>query len=240
MIVSWFSAGVSSAVATKLAIDRIDRIIYTHIEDQHPDTLRFVSDCALWFGKPVEITQSPLKNVENACLAAGGRGYINGPQGAACTRLLKRKLRMRFEYDLAQDIPLTYVWGMDSTESLRCLRLQSSMPNMEHLFPLVAQGIDKVKAHQILKASGIERPKMYALGYPNNNCIGCVKGGKGYWNRIRRDFPEVFSARASLERRIGNSCIKGVFLDELCPSEGRFEAPIVEDCGIFCDLLSLE
>jgi hypothetical protein len=38
--VSWFSAGVSSAVATKLEIESIDRIIYTHIHDQHPDTLR--------------------------------------------------------------------------------------------------------------------------------------------------------------------------------------------------------
>ncbi len=37
---------------------------------------------------------------------------------------------------------------------------------------------------------------MYDLGYPNNNCIGCVKGGMGYWNKIRKDFPEVFQKRA--------------------------------------------
>jgi hypothetical protein len=53
--VAWFSAGVSSAVATKLMIDEIDQILYTHIDDQHPDTLRFVRDCESWFGKPVEI-----------------------------------------------------------------------------------------------------------------------------------------------------------------------------------------
>ncbi len=43
--VSWFSAGVSSAVATKLAIDEIDEIIYIHIEDHHPDNMRFIGDC---------------------------------------------------------------------------------------------------------------------------------------------------------------------------------------------------
>ena len=32
---------------------------------------------------------------------------------------------------------------------------------------------------------------MYDLGYPNNNCIGCIKGGMGYWNRIRKDFPDI-------------------------------------------------
>ena len=39
MIVSWFSAGVSSAVATKLTVEKYGKIkiIYTHIEDQHED-----------------------------------------------------------------------------------------------------------------------------------------------------------------------------------------------------------
>jgi hypothetical protein len=67
--VSYFSAGVSSAVATKLMIDQIDRIFYTHIDDQHPDTMRFVKDCEAWFGKPVEIWQSTLfKTVDEVCL----------------------------------------------------------------------------------------------------------------------------------------------------------------------------
>ncbi|MDR9502680.1 MAG: hypothetical protein RI601_12885, partial [Desulfurivibrionaceae bacterium] len=64
--VAFFSAGVSSAVATKLVTDQVDRIIYTHINDQHPDTMRFVKDCEDWFGKPVEIIQSPCKTVESA------------------------------------------------------------------------------------------------------------------------------------------------------------------------------
>ncbi len=55
MTVSWFSAGVSSAVATKLLIDEIDSVHYVHIDDQHPDTLRFVADCERWFGKPIEM-----------------------------------------------------------------------------------------------------------------------------------------------------------------------------------------
>lgn len=52
--ISWFSAGVSSAVATKLAINQIDKIIYTHIDDQHPDSLRFIEECEQWFGKKIE------------------------------------------------------------------------------------------------------------------------------------------------------------------------------------------
>ena len=35
----WFSAGVSSAVACKMAIKEIDEIYYIHINDQHFECL---------------------------------------------------------------------------------------------------------------------------------------------------------------------------------------------------------
>ena len=104
---------------------------------------------------------------------------------------------------------------------------------------LIERGIGKAEAHEILRASGIKRPAMYELGYHNNNCVGCVKGGMGYWNKIRVDFPDVFEARAKLEREVGASCINGVYLDELDPERGRHDGPIVDDCGIMCELQSL-
>ena len=77
---------------------------------------------------------------------------------------------------------------------------------------------------------------MYDLGYSNNNCIGCVKGGKGYWNKIRQDFPDHFDKMAKAERLVGNSCIRNVFLDELDPEAGRQSKMIMPDCGNFCDI----
>lgn len=44
---------------------------------------------------------------------------------------------------------------------------------------------------------------MYRLGYDNANCIGCVKGGEGYWRAIREDFPEQFEATCLLQDEIG-------------------------------------
>ena len=80
---------------------------------------------------------------------------------------------------------------------------------------------------------------MYDLGYPNNNCVGCVKGGQGYWNKIRVDFPEVFAARAAMEREIGATCINGTYLDELDPNAGRNKKIILDDCGILCEAMQL-
>ena len=236
--VSWFSAGVSSAVATRLAIDEIDEVFYIHIDDQHPDTLRFVRECEAWFGKPITILQSPYKCVAHAVYAGGSR-YINGPRGANCTRWLKKRVRKDWECDRKNEMRLRYVWGMDSTEKHRADRIVETMRDFDHSFPLIERGIGKAEAHEILRASGIKRPAMYELGYHNNNCVGCVKGGMGYWNKIRVDFPDVFAARAKLERELGASCINGVYLDELDPERGRHDGPIVDDCGIMCELQSL-
>jgi hypothetical protein len=235
LTVSYFSAGVSSAVATKLAIKEIDRIMYTHIDDQHPDSMRFVKDCEAWFGKPVEIWQSPLKSVDGACRYAR---FIASPKGAACTKRLKRLLRKQFEYE--NEGRMRIIWGLDCSkkERKRAWDITQNMPYHQHWFPLIDDKITKSKAHRILKASGIKRPTMYDLGYHNNNCIGCVKGGMGYWNHIRVDFPEVFASRAKLERDIGHS-ICDVYLDELDPERGRHAPPIVEDCGLFCETMMI-
>ena len=238
LTVAWFSAGVSSAVSTKLVIDEVDRIIYTHIDDQHPDTMRFLKDCEQWFGKEIEILQSPYKDVETACFMSGGRGYVNGPGGAACTKFLKRRVRKTWEMDHG-GTQLRYVWGMDYGEKQRCDRLHETMPDQEHVFPLVERKLSKEQAHEILAASGIKRPAMYDLGYQNNNCIGCLKGGKSYWNAIRRDWPDVFEKRAKMERKIQATCIKDVYLDELDPEAGRHQPPIVGDCGILCEVMAL-
>jgi len=230
--IAWFSGGVSSAVSIKLIVDKIDQIIYQHIDDQHPDTLRFIKDCEVWFGKPVEIIQHAYKSVENACRM---QNFINSPHGAGCTRTLKRRLRMEWELEHRFFNWFTYVWGIDKEEAERAERLKLNMPEEEHLFPLIDRGLTKQDAHGILKESGIKRPKMYDLGYPNNNCVGCVKGGMGYWNKIRIDFPEVFASRAKMERLIGASCINGIYLDELNPQRGIEPIPIVQDCGAMCE-----
>ena len=234
MIVSWFSTGVSSFIATYIEKDNIDKIMYTHIEDQHPDTMRFLRDCEKALGKEIEILQSPYRNVSNVIKQFR---FINSPYGAKCTQILKKRVRKEWE-DKHKGEKLTYIWGYDIEERHRAERLLESMPQFEHKFPLIERGLKKEDCHGISRELGIKRPAMYDLGYKNNNCIGCVKGGMGYWNRIRIDFPEVFKARAEQEREIGATCIKGVYLDELDPNRGRLEEEVMEECNIMCQLQS--
>ncbi len=230
MKVVWLSAGVSSFIAGYLSKD-VDKFIYIDIDNQHPDSLRFIKDCEKVLERPIEILKSEYSSVENVIRKVKA---VNTPYGAPCTRILKKLVRQQWEQEHKYD--LTYVWGFDCNESKRAERLKNTMFEFNHEFPLIDNCISKEEAHGILKRLGIKRPVMYDLGYNNNNCVGCVKGGMGYWNKIRNDFPDVFDHMAKLEREIGYSCIKGVFLDELDPNRGRMTTEIMPECGIACEL----
>lgn len=229
MKVSWLSGGASSFVAAYLA--KPDRAIYINVANQHPDTLRFIADCAERLECPVEII-GDFRYRQSVDEVIAKRRYINGPAGAACTTELKKRVRQEWERKNATT-DMVYVWGFDADERKRAERTRTASEfGVE--FPLIERNLTKKDVHAICDELGLKRPAMYDLGYANNNCIGCVKGGRGYWNRIRRDFPEVFERRAKQEREIGHSCIKGVFLDELDPASGRMETEIMPSCSFDC------
>ena len=238
LTVSWLSAGVSSFIATYLIKDDIDEIYYIDIDDQHPDSMRFIKDCEKLLGKEIKILKDKIYgSVENACKAGGiirsaRTGY------AFCTDYLKKRVRKeQFEY-YHQNDEVTYVWGIDCSahERVRAGRIVEAQPNFKHRFPLIEKNLTKQDCHAMLRRLCLKRPLMYDLGYQNNNCIGCVKGGMGYWNKIRKDFPEVFESRAKLEREINSRILKECYLDELDPTRGNMAAEIMEECSIFCEI----
>lgn len=232
--VCWISAGVSSFIAGYLVKDTVDKFIYIDVDDQHPDSLRFIKECEYQLGKPIEILKSPLANVENACKSMG---IIGNPRTGlqVCTNLLKKRVRKEWE-EQHKDYSITYVWGFDANEKHRAERMLEAMPQFEHIFPLIKKNYSKKEAHYLCEKLGVKRPIMYDLGYNNNNCIGCVRGGMGYWNKIRVDFPDVFEQRAKLERQLGYSILKECYLDELDSNRGRMSDEIMPECNIFCQL----
>jgi hypothetical protein len=83
---------------------------------------------------------------------------------------------------------------------------------------------------------------MYLLGFPNANCIGCVKATKpSYWNLVRKEFPDVFKERSEQSRRLGCKLVRvrgeRIFLDELKLSDAGQRMKPVEpyQCSLFCD-----
>ncbi len=237
VIISWWSAGVTSAVATKIAIDEhgIDNVlpIYFHIDSAHEDNVRFKKECEEWYGKEI-ITRKSHNRADQFDVILKDK-YVNGPAGARCTLVLKKHVRQKIEKELSYT---GQVFGFEYTkkEVNRAIRFKEQYPEAKPLFPLIEQKMTKPESLYFLEKQGIKRPTMYTLGYGNNNCIGCVKGGMGYWNKIKVDFPSHFKRMAEAEREVGRSCLKHKFLDELSAEEGRKQKIIMADCGNFCDI----
>lgn len=156
--VCWLSAGVSSFVAGYLAGD-VDEFIYIDIDNQHPDSMRFIKDCEKVLGKKTTILKSPYGSVQNVIASLR---YINGPGGAKCTEILKKRVRKKWEYE-HRDYDLTYVWGYDCNEAHRANRLLETMPEYDHEFPLIEKGLNKSEVHGLLERLGIKRPVMYEM-----------------------------------------------------------------------------
>jgi hypothetical protein len=198
--------------------------------DEHSDSERFRRDVEAWIGQPVKLLRHPkYRTVEDVWR---GERYIVGPNGASCTRVLKREVREAYQQPGDQ-----HVFGLTYDEADRISDLEAMHPGMSFLWLLTGARITKEDCYHVLTTNGIELPLMYRMGYDHNNCLGCVKGGKGYQNKIRRDFPEVFARRAAIQRELGVQYSSGgelYWLDELDPDAGRDvpEPPI--ECGLFC------
>lgn len=236
-IVAWFSCGAASAVAAKLIIaENAGRLplvaAYTEIAEEHPDNKRFLADCENWLGVPVTILRNEKYDGSIYEVFRQTR-YLVGPSGAACTRLLKRGVRM--DYEQPGDVQ---VFGFTAEEEDRAADFFERNPGINGRAPLIERGLTKADCLAMLLDAGIEIPAMYRLGYRNNNCIGCVKGGAGYWNKIRRDFPKTFDRMAAVERDIGRTIIRvdgeQLYLDELPPEMGQSQAEPDIECSIFC------
>lgn len=237
--IGWFSCGVTSAVACKIAIDEGKDIDLWYLETggEHEDNKRFIADCERWYGRKINIARNPKFSCP---LDVARKELFNTPYGAPCTKYLKKEVRQKQVMPAYPD-DVIHILGFEYTkhEVNRALRWKEQQtPNC--YFPLIEHRLTKKDCLLMLKKAGIEIPTMYKLGYHNNNCIGCFKAGKGYWNKIRVDFPEVFNATSEVEISTKHTVLKEngkpLYLKDLKPNAGYHTDLDIPDCGLFCDL----
>lgn len=230
MKIVWFSCGVTSAVAAKLSLLKGSsvKIVFIETGSEEKDSIRFLHDCEKWYDHPIEIYSTD--KYKNHFDVIAKKRFINSAGGAPCSYHLKKVVRWKIEDEVKEWD--AQVFGYDISEKKRATRFLEQNPKTKAEYPLIDAQLTKQDCMAILEKNGIPIPNMYKLGFHNNNCIGCVKGGKGYWTLIKKEYPDVFRKMAEVERSIGHSCIKDCFLDELQPVD---MPPIVPSCSLFCE-----
>jgi 3'-phosphoadenosine 5'-phosphosulfate sulfotransferase (PAPS reductase)/FAD synthetase len=234
--VAQYSCGATSAVAAKLTIQAFPSvaIVNAFVAEEDADNRRFASDCERWFGMPIT-TLRDEKYRASAYEVFRRVRYVVGGGGAPCSRKLKRDVLNAWKQP--DDVA---VIGYTIEEQDRADRFIDAN-NIAVEFPLIDAGLTKADCLAIVERAGIELPRTYRMGYANANCIGCPKGGEGYWNKVRRDFPERYEEMAKIQDELGpgshffrdRKTGVRISLRQLDPKAGRHDEPEIE-CGFAC------
>jgi hypothetical protein len=238
----WFSCGAASAVAAKLAVEAYGagcEVVYCDtMGTEHADNARFFSDVQRWLGRPITIIRSADYGTVDDVFEK--TRYMAGIKGARCTVEMKKIPREAFQR--TDDI---HIFGYTADEQRRADAFEEQNPSLFVEWILIDQGVSKVDCLARLGAAGIALPAMYGLGFDHNNCLGCVKAtSAGYWNRVRRLFPEVFERRARQSRALGVKLVRFKTGDETTVTRRYLDMLPLDadapddaiDCGPVCQI----
>lgn len=239
--IAWVSAGAASAISGRMILRENPNAVMAYCETggEHEDNERFLSDLTRWFNAPIERLKSE-KYADTWDVWQKTR-WLAGPEGARCTTELKVVPRLLFQRPTDVHV---FGYTADSSDVRRADLLASNYPELTLRFPLIEAGITKAACLALLETVGIAAPVLYALGFQNNNCIGCVKAtSPDYWSLVRLHFLAIFQRMAKLSRELdvrlcrihGERC----FIDEI-PPDWPTTNPIAPACDFLCHLIEMD
>lgn len=245
--VIWFSCGAASAIAAQMTLQETPDAImaYCATRSEDPDNERFLWDVERWVER--QVTRLTSQEFRDTWHVWEKERYLSGINGAPCTRALK--FRPRLEFQRPDDIHV-FGYTADKLDINRADALRSNYPEMQIETPLIEAGVTKANTLALILAAGIKLPKLYLLGFPNNNCMPCVKAqSPAYWALVRLHFPAQFYRLATLCRklnvrltrvgreweRLDPKAVYGAreFIDEI-PMNHSTTDPIVPACDFMC------
>jgi len=207
-IICWWSGGITSAVACKIAIDQYGKdkcqSIFIGTMNEDSDTYRFKKDCEDWYGIPIETITAIGDKFPT--IQSVWRHYksLNVANGAICSSTLKRDVRLKWQKE--NDYKYQ-VFGFDIDEPKRAKSMKINYIEAKPIYPLLLHALTKKDCIDIVVEAGIEIPNAYKLGFHNNNCFQtmCIQGGIGYWQKVQREMPDKFNAMADMEHELTES-----------------------------------
>jgi hypothetical protein len=217
-----FSGGRSSALMTKLVLDKYKRseieITFANTGFEHPDTLRFVNDCdrflfnnrVVW----IESVVSPVKGegvgfkvVDYETAARNGEPYIAGVRkyglwnqtSPACKSRLKIEPMEKYlkTKGFIRGKNLNY-WTAIGIRVDEIDRVSVNYKENQIFYPLIDEGVNK---REVLKKCAA-LPFDLKIDEHYGNCVGCFKKSTRKLATIAKDTPEYFDKWKEIENEL--------------------------------------
>lgn len=245
-IVCRYSSGGPSAVVVKLAVAAFGAenvfVVKSDTRSEHPDNERFDREVSEWAGK--EVTYLASSEYQDIWDVFRRRHMILNRKRAFAPCRPELKQVPFYDWWLPSDT-LLFGYTADKRDAARADRLQKTSAETMR-FPLIERGLLRSDCLSMIERAGIEIPMMYRLGFHNNNCLGCPKGGMGYWNLIRIHFPDRFEEMCCIQDDLGPESWflkrRGelISLRMLRPEDGNHDEEQDIECSVMCALAEQE
>lgn len=208
------SGGMASFEAARRVIERYGKnnlhlwFADTMMEDE--DLYRFLNDAERVLDMPIE----RMADGRNPWQVFEDSRFIGNHRIDPCSQKLKRAFLQRQLKERFPGKTVHIYIGLDWMEMHRVNRAKEywATEGFETEFPLCWEpALFPEDYAEIIQQHGIEPPRLYALGFPHNNCGGaCVKAGLKQWALLWKTLPERYRWHEAQEQRLRKLLKKNV------------------------------
>lgn len=187
------SGGNASYVAAKLMLDEASHdgtaLVFADTKIEDEDLYRFLDDAERRLNHPI----IRIAEGRDPWAVFNDERMMGNSRVDPCSKILKRRLLDKWRVEsCAPDC--TVVIGFDANEGHRLATLAARMAPVKVRAPLIERGLWKEHVHEIVRADGLIPSRLYAMGFPHNNCGGfCVKAGQATFALLLENFPARYA-----------------------------------------------
>ena len=211
-IVVGFSGGVTSAWVAGWALRNYPRneivLLWHDTKAEHEDTYRFLREMAAALELPIT-ERSDGRSLDELF---EDEGAMASSRMGFCSRILKAEQGDKFIQELRDSgsTEIVRLYGFSALEWQRIQRFKmyGERGRFEVRFPIAEEGITKQQCADWCLSLGVSPSEMYRWS-EHANCVGCVKGGKAYWLKVKENAPDVFQHRKEQEQHFGHQMFHG-------------------------------
>jgi len=199
-----YSGGICSwATAERLSktVDRRDiLLLFTDTQCEDGDLYRFLYESAAHFDIELKIIADG-RTIWEVFKAVK---FMGNSRIDPCSRILKRELADKWVAEHYKPDECIVYLGIDWSESHRIDRLKPrKLPYIYEAPMCEPPYLTKANMLDMCRESGVEPPRLYAMGFMHNNCGGfCIRSGQAQFRKLYIEKPDYYIECENAEQEV--------------------------------------
>lgn len=207
-----FSGGIGSWAAARRVVERHGpedlTLLFTDTSMEDEDLYRFLDEAAGDVFGNTEARLVRLTDGRTPWQVFEHERFLGNSSVDPCSKILKRQPADRWLKENCDPAGTIVYVGIDWTEAHRFddgdgngLRPRRAADGWRYEAPMIEPPyLSKQEMIRALKSRGIKPPRLYAAGFPHNNCGGfCCKAGQAQFALLLRVMPDRYRRHESEE-----------------------------------------